>query len=90
MAASTATAGSPPVSFSSFVTSLAASAMEHLGLIEAATPAAPNLVLARQTIELLAVLKAKTDGNLDDDEAKLLDTLLQDLQGRLAQSDSTA
>lgn len=79
-------AGSPPVSFSSFVTSLAASAMEHLGLIEAATPAAVNLVLARQTIELLDVLKAKTVGNLDDDEASLLDTLIDDLHGRLEQA----
>ena len=79
-------AGSPPVSFSSFVTSLAASAMEHLGLIEAATPAAPNLMLARQTVELLDVLKAKTAGNLDDDEARLLDTLIDDPHGRLAQA----
>ena len=79
-------AGSPPVSFSSFVTSLAASAMEHLGLIDAATPGPPNLVLARQTIELLEVLRAKTEGNLDDDETRLLETLIQDLRGRLEQA----
>ena len=90
MAASSAPAGSPPVSFSSFVASLAASAMEHLGLVEAATPAAPNLVLARQTVELLGVLKAKTDGNLEDDEARLLDTLLQDLQDKLSRATESA
>ncbi len=83
-------AGSPPVSFSSFVTSLAASAMEHLGLIEAATPGPPNLVLAHQTIELLDVLRTKTLGNLDDDEARLLDTLLQDLRNRLDQASKTS
>jgi hypothetical protein len=70
----------PPVSFSSFVTSLAASAMEHLGMLERPSDSVPNLVLARQTIDLIDVLKTKTTGNLDNDEQQLLETLLRDLR----------
>ncbi len=75
----------PPVSFSSFITSLAASAMEHLGQLEARPGQVPNLPLARQTIDLVAILKDKTAGNLDEDEQRLLDTLLMDLQRRLVE-----
>ncbi len=78
-------AGAPPVSFSSFITSLAASAMDHLGQLEDTRGQKPNLPLARQTIDLIAVLKEKTDGNLDGDEQRLLDTLLMDLQRRFVE-----
>ena len=71
-----------PVSFSTLVISLAGSAMMHLG--EAPNPAngesSVNLVLARNTIDLLGMLKEKTVGNLDDDEAKLLETMLYELR----------
>ncbi len=83
MAASPAPAGSPPVSFSSFLTSLAASAMEHLGLLEGTSEV--NLARARQVMDLIGVLKAKTAGNLDNDEQRLLDTLMGDLQTRYEQ-----
>lgn len=67
-----------PVSFSSFVVSLAGSAMVQLG--EAPDPMTgkkePNLQLARNTIDLLGVLKEKTSGNLDDEEGRLLDSVL--------------
>ncbi len=83
MAASPAPAGSPPVSFSSFLTSLAASAMEHLGLLEGTSEV--SLARARQVMDLIGVLKAKTAGNLDNDEQRLLDTLMGDLQTRYEQ-----
>ena len=71
-----------PVSFSSFVVSLASSAMVNLG--EVGEPGAgnptPDLAIARQTIDLLGVLEEKTKGNLDDEEAKLLETVLYDLR----------
>lgn len=82
MAAQSAPAGSPSVSFSSFVTSLAASAMEHLGLLEGQGGTEPDLVLAGQAIELLALLQTKTRGNLDNDELRLIETLLADLKAR--------
>jgi hypothetical protein len=73
-----------PISFSSFVVSLASSAMLHLG--ETAHPetgtTTPNLPLARQTIAVLAILQEKTKGNLDEEESQLLGTLLDDLRGR--------
>ncbi|MBT3218209.1 MAG: DUF1844 domain-containing protein [Proteobacteria bacterium] len=39
-----------------------------------------NLPLARNTIDLLGLLKEKTKGNLDAEEARLLDTLLYELR----------
>lgn len=73
-----------PVSFSSFAVSLASSAMMHLG--EAPDPATGttrvDLPLARNTIDLLGVLKDKTKGNLDDEESRLLDALLYELRTR--------
>jgi len=66
-------AEAPAVSFSSFVVSLATSAMTHLG--QGPSPTV-DLDMARQTIDLLAVLHEKTKGNLDDEERQLLETVL--------------
>ena len=74
--------GDIPVSFAHFVVSLGSSALVHLG--EMADPASgtiqKNLPLARNTIDVLGILKEKTAGNLDDDETRLLDALLFDLR----------
>lgn len=79
---STASDRSVPVSFSSFLISLASSAMVHLG--ETNDPATGgdnvNLPLARSTIDLIALLEAKTAGNLDEEETKLMTTLLGELR----------
>lgn len=77
----------PPVSFSSFIVSLAASAMHHLGQTvapESGLKPEVNLTLARQTIGVIRILEQKTQGNLDAEEAELLGTLLGDLEARLA------
>jgi hypothetical protein len=63
----------PQVSFSSFIVSLATSAMGHLG---EGPGAEQDLPLAKQTIDLLGVLRDKTKGNLDDEEGKLLEAVL--------------
>ena len=63
----------PPVSFSSFVVSLATSAMTNLG--QGPSPEV-DLELARHSIDLLSLLRDKTKGNLDDEEARLLETVL--------------
>ena len=65
----------PAVSFSSFVVSLATSAMTHLGQ---GPGGQVDLPLARQTIDLLGVLQEKTKGNLDDEERPRLDTVLHE------------
>ncbi len=72
----------PVVSFSSFVVSLATSAMTHLGEGPAAQR---DLPLARQTIDLLGVLHDKTKGNLDDEERQLLETVLHETRTRFVE-----
>ncbi len=62
------------VTFSSFVVSLATSAMSSLGEGPEAGPI--DLSMAQQTIGLLQTLQAKTKGNLDDQEARLLEAVL--------------
>ncbi|MBL8924053.1 MAG: DUF1844 domain-containing protein [Myxococcaceae bacterium] len=73
-----------PVSFSTFVLGLASSALIHLG--EAPNPetgaATVNLVLARQSLDLLDLLKQKTRGNLTVEEEQLFTSLLTDLRLR--------
>lgn len=73
-----------PVSFASFVVSLAQSALMHLG--EAPDPATGrkerHLELARNTIDLIGLLQEKTKGNLDEEEAHLVESVLFDLRTR--------
>ena len=70
------------VDFATFVMSLASSTLIHLG--ELTPPDAPaghrDLPLAKQTIDILGMLAAKTRGNLTSDEAQLLEHLLYDLR----------
>jgi hypothetical protein len=74
--------GIPEIDFGTFVMSLASSALLHLGELQAPDepPHPPNLPLAKQTIDILGMLSAKTKGNLTDDENKLLEHLLYDLR----------
>ena len=73
-----------PVTFSSFIVSLAGSAMMHLG--EAPHPGTgepqTNLALARNTIDLLSLMQDKTKGNLDEEEKGLLNTLVVELNSK--------
>ena len=72
----------PPATFSSFVTSVAASAMASLGN---GPGAQTDLQMARHTIDILGVLKDKTAGNLDEEEQKLLETLLYETRIQFVQ-----
>lgn len=76
----------PAIDFATFVLSLAASALQHMG--EAGIPSGEtdietNLPLARQTIDTLALLEEKTRGNLDEEEGELLGSILYELRMRL-------
>jgi hypothetical protein len=77
----------PPMDFTTFCLSLASSAMIHLGLapMPESEKIERNLPLAKQTIDILVLLDAKTQGNLTEGEAKLLSTLLYDLRLRFVQ-----
>jgi hypothetical protein len=72
------------IDFSSFIFSLSTSALLHLG--EVPDPVTQkiekDLPLAKQTIDILGMLKEKTRGNLTADEEKLIDNLLADLRWR--------
>ncbi len=73
------------IDFYTFVLSLASSAFVHLGDAphpETGEPAAPNFELAQQAIDIIAMLREKTKGNLTDEEEKFVDNLLTDLRLR--------
>jgi hypothetical protein len=72
----------PPVNFSQFIVSLASSALVHLGEIAPPGGTGPqiNLALARHSIDVIAMLHEKTAGNLDSEETRLMDALLNDLR----------
>lgn len=73
--------GLPAIDFSTFVLSLAASAMLHLGRAPeiSGEKIEKSLPIAQQTIDTLEMLQSKTRGNLDQEEAKLLETVLYEL-----------
>src|SRR5687767_10610124 len=64
----------PAIDFNTFVLSLSTAALMHLD--------EPNLEMARQSIDILALLEQKTRGNLDGEEERLLQQILTDLRMR--------
>jgi uncharacterized protein DUF1844 len=80
-----------PIDFYTFVLSLASSAFVHLGDAphpETGEAEAPELGLAQQAIDILAMLEVKTKGNLTEEEARFLENLLTDLRFRFVQKKS--
>jgi len=78
----------PQIDFSTFILSLSTSALYHLGLVddpETGKRGAPDLPMASQTIDTLAVLQEKTRGNLDPEEERLLESLLYELRMRFVE-----
>lgn len=77
----------PGIDFSTFVLSLAHSALVHLG--DAPDPGSSqrtvSLELARQDIDLLAMLQEKTSGNLSGQEERILAQALLDLRLRFVE-----
>ena len=74
----------PEIDFSSFIFSLSTSALFHLGEIPdpATQKREKDLPLAKQTIDILGILKEKTRGNLTPDEERLMENILTDLRWR--------
>jgi hypothetical protein len=71
-----------PMAFDIFVLSLNASALMHLG--DGIEAGEPNMPLARQTIDILAMIEEKTRGNLSGEEERLVHQILFDLRMRYA------
>jgi len=74
----------PEVNFNSLIFSLSSSALLHIG--EIADPHTgekrKDLALAKHTVDIIAMLKEKTKGNLDEEEEKFLENILTDLRWR--------
>ncbi len=72
----------PEITFSFFLFSLSSSAFSHLGVIPdpETGEVKKNLPLAKQTIDLLALLREKTRNNLTTEEENLFDSILYDLR----------
>jgi hypothetical protein len=72
----------PEINFPTFIASLNASALLHLGVIEdpASGQKTKNLPMAKQTIDILSMLESKTEGNLTKEEENMLKNILYDLR----------
>lgn len=74
----------PPIDFATFITSLSAAALYHLGVMPDpdTNRKVLNVPMARQTIDLIQMLREKTMGNLTTSEQGLVDGVLYDLKTR--------
>jgi hypothetical protein len=72
----------PKIDFTTFVLSLNSSVLVNLGFETdpISGSKAVNLPIARQTIDILAMLEEKTRGNLTDDENRLMTHILYELR----------
>ena len=79
----------PPASFSFLVESILMQTQIQLGLLDFGdkeeNPPEPNLPLARHSIDILAMLQQKTQGNLTVEEQRLLENGLTELRFRFVQ-----
>lgn len=72
----------PEINFSTFIISLNASALMHLGVIgdPASGKKVKNLAMGKQTIDILNMIEEKTKGNLTTEEENMLKNVLYDLR----------
>jgi len=72
----------PEINFATFIISLNASALLHLGAMEdpATGKKVKNLPMGKQTIDILGMMEEKTKGNLSKEEENLLKNILYDLR----------
>lgn len=74
----------PEVNFNSLIFSLSSSALLHIG--EIADPQTgekkKDLPMAKHSIDIIAMLKEKTKGNLNNEEQQFIDNILTDLRLR--------
>jgi hypothetical protein len=68
----------PPIDFTTFVLSLSTNGMIQLGEVEGPEGAGVDFALAKQTLEMLEMLEAKTSGNLTGEEERILTQVLSD------------
>ncbi len=81
----------PAVDFPNFILSLSTTAMYHFGDFPdpATGETRRNLSAAKQTIDILGMLRDKTEGNLKDEEKQLIEGLLFELRMRYVKEKRT-
>jgi hypothetical protein len=74
----------PPPDFSSFIFSISTTVLMDLGEIEHPIEKKKkvNLKMAKHSIDVLDMLKGKTEGNLNEQESALITNILSDLKLR--------
>lgn len=79
---------SETVDFSQLVLGFSSAALHYMGEvpIQGRGGLTKNLALARQNIDILIMLRDKTQGNLSKEEGDLLHTLVADLQMKLLEA----
>lgn len=79
-----ASAGEAPVTFTTFVLGLGTQTLVHLGeIVDPATGGVQrDLPAAKHMIDMLGVLRDKTQNNLDPGESEILESMLYDLRLR--------
>ena len=83
--------GGEQLTFSAFVLGLATSALIHLGVHQNPDTGSVNvdLMQARQSIDVLALLREKTRGNLSAEEEQLFSSVLADLRLRFVEKSNS-
>jgi hypothetical protein len=78
------------IDFSTFILSLSSSAFYHLGELPDPKTGekSADLSAVKQTIDIIAMLKNKTEGNLSDEEKKLIEQLTYELQVKYVDAQS--
>lgn len=76
-----------PLTFATFVLGLSTQALVALGEIDhpVSRQREPDLGAARHLIDILAILREKTNGNLQADEDQILESALYDLRIRFVE-----
>lgn len=80
----------PEVTFAGFLLSLNTTALYHLGEIPYPETGEKvvDLAMVKYTIDTIALLQEKTQGNLEKDEAELVSNILYDLKLRYVNATS--
>lgn len=86
--ASEGSSSSTTVDFSGLILGFSSAALYYMGesAIEGRQGGAKNIPLAKQNIDIILMLRDKTQGNLSQDEERLIQQLLADLQLKLIES----
>jgi hypothetical protein len=73
-----------PCTFTHFIVSISQSALVAMGEVQGPSGVNKDLQLAGYNFDVLRLLQAKTQGNLDDDEQRLLDALVKEVGDRFS------